>query len=915
MASYQSGRQPVTALRFLIGCFTLLVAGPAPLPAAIWLPEGFTETQVARGLTGATAMEVAPDGRIFVCEQTGTLRVVKHDSLLPRPFATLTVDSSWERGLLGVALDPHFGQNQYIYLNYIAPSPYPHHRISRFTADGDVARPGSEVILFEGDNQNQLGGGVKNGHQGGAIHFGADGKLYVAIGDQTAGAPAQDLKTLQGKLLRLNPDGSIPADNPFVHNTGGKYRAIWALGLRNPFCFAVQPGTGRLFINDVGGANEEINEGVAGANYGWPTTDHGPTHDPRFRGPLYWYPESSITGGTFYNPPRSQFPSVYTGKYFFADFKAGWIKTLDPDDPRRVTDFATGFGQWTVVDLKVGLDGSLYYLSRNMWVRDKDFRPNSGTLGKIRYTGAHTPPRFVADLPDQTIIAGGRVAFRAAATGSLPLKYSWQVNGSVVPAGTGPILTLPHTRMADNGSSVRCTVSNLYGQATSNPAMLRVKPAYDDTAARGGLFVTPAPGTYTGPVTVRVARGRAETVLRYTTDGSTPTATSPGYTAPFVLRHTATVKLREFIHDEPAAECVSATFVIQGTRPYGLAYRESVSTLNVPPVPEDVPRLLSQTAIFASLTDLRPNRGLIPYTVNAPLWSDGAVKRRWLALAPGGQIGFAPTGEWTFPAGSVFVKHFEIATDETRPEVRRRLETRLLVVDGTGYGYGVTYKWRLDDRDADLLVDGLSEPLTIKTATGSRTQTWQYPSKADCLTCHTPAARFVRGVKTRQLNGELTYPDTGITDNQLRTWNYLGLFHPALNERRIAGYSRLVAVEDSTTSLVQRARSYLDANCAHCHRPGNTLRATFDARYDTPLAKQGLVDALTVSDSLGLAEPRVVLPGDPHRSMLYHRLTRSDNFRMPPLAVHIEDRAAVAVLDAWITSLARPTAKPQGGGQ
>src|SRR5262249_16690151 len=144
----------------------------------------------------------------------------------------------------------------------------------------------------EGDNQNNLGGGVKNGHQGGALHFGPDGKLYVALGDQTAGQPAQDLHTLQGKILRINRDGSVPEDNPFYHATTGKYRAIWALGCRNPFTFAFQPGTGRMLINDVGGAFEEINEGVAGANYGWGVIEHGPTKDPRFRGPIHWYKES-----------------------------------------------------------------------------------------------------------------------------------------------------------------------------------------------------------------------------------------------------------------------------------------------------------------------------------------------------------------------------------------------------------------------------------------------------------------------------------------------------------------------------------------------------------------------------------------------------------------------------------------------
>src|SRR5262249_16981999 len=154
-------------------------------------------------------------------------------------------------------------------------------------------------------------------HQGGAIHFGLDGKLYVAIGEQTAGEPAQRLDTFQGKLLRLDPDGSIPEDNPFFGTARGRYRAIWALGLRNPFAFAVQAGTGRIFINDVGQARwEEVDEGFAGANYGWPL-EEGPSSDPRFRGPIHSYPAASITGGAFC--PIDQgggFPLRYQGRYF-----------------------------------------------------------------------------------------------------------------------------------------------------------------------------------------------------------------------------------------------------------------------------------------------------------------------------------------------------------------------------------------------------------------------------------------------------------------------------------------------------------------------------------------------------------------------------------------------------------------------
>ncbi|HEY1859655.1 MAG TPA: PQQ-dependent sugar dehydrogenase, partial [Gemmataceae bacterium] len=308
----------------LVAYMESLRTGRAPTPGegstgTLTLPSGFETEVVATGLTGATALEVAADGRIFACEQTGSLRVVKDGKLLPKPFVKLPVDATWERGLIGVTVAPDFPKTPHVFVCYVAAKPYPHHVISRFTASGDVAEPDSEKILLEGDDQAKLGGDVPAGHQGGAIHFGKDGKLYIAIGDQTAGKPAQDLQSLLGKLLRINPDGSIPDDNPFAPKNAGKYRAIWALGLRNPFTFAVQADTGRIYINDVGGQAEEINEGVAGANYGWPIVDHGPTTDPRFRGPIHHYPTACVIGGTF-APKDLSWPKEYRGQYFFGDF-------------------------------------------------------------------------------------------------------------------------------------------------------------------------------------------------------------------------------------------------------------------------------------------------------------------------------------------------------------------------------------------------------------------------------------------------------------------------------------------------------------------------------------------------------------------------------------------------------------------
>lgn len=371
----------------LMAYLASLRTGRAPTPGEgvggpLTLPAGFKAELVVTGLTGATAMEVAPDGRIFVCEQTGTLRVIKAGRLLAEPFVRLPVDATWERGLIGVTVAPDWPRTPHVFVCYVAAKPYPHHVVSRFTAVGDVAAPGSELKLLDGDDQRKLGGTVPAGHQGGAIHFGKDGKLYIAIGDQTAGKPAQEMNSLLGRLLRIEPDGTIPPDNPFFAKATGKYRASWALGLRNPFTFAVQPETGRLFINDVGGNAEEINEGVRGANYGWPTVEHGPTSDPRFRGPIHSYPTACIAGGAF-APTDLGWPAQYRGQYFFGDFNHGAIKIIDPAKPADARPFATGLRR--PVDLRFAADGSLYVLVRDAWVMDNLFKGGTGALVRIRH--------------------------------------------------------------------------------------------------------------------------------------------------------------------------------------------------------------------------------------------------------------------------------------------------------------------------------------------------------------------------------------------------------------------------------------------------------------------------------------------------------------------------------------------------
>lgn len=313
-----------------------------------------------------------------------------------------------------------------------------------------------------------------------------------------------------------------------------------------------------------------------------------------------------------------------------------------------------------------------------------------------------------------------------------------------------------------------------------------------------------------------------------------------------------------------------------------------------------IPTLLSQTGAFQDVRHLVPIASFIPYDLNVSFWSDGASKSRWVSAPTEGKIGFAPEGEWIFPNGTVFVKHFDISTDERHPEIKRRLETRLLVRDASGSVYGVTYKWRADNSDADLLTTNLLEDVVIKTATGTRKQTWYYPSRADCRTCHTDLAGGVLGVKTRQLNRDFTYPD-GVTENELLAWNHVGMFTSVFKPADVPSYAKLAAPNDSTRSLEDRARSYLDANCAQCHRPGGTV-AYFDARYDTPLQKQKLIEGQVLINQ-GIDNPWNIAPHDIWRSIIYMRMNTIDPIKMPPLARQTIDTQGVALLRDWIQSL------------
>jgi len=448
------------------------------------LLPGFARVQVGGAIGTPTVMAFAPDGRIFVAQQTGALRIIKAGILLPTAFLTLTVNSAGERGLIGLAFDPDFTTNNYLYVYYTVPAAGanpPFNRISRFTANGDVALAASEQVILNLDPLSSA-----TNHNGGALAFGLDGKLYVAVGDNALGANAQNLNTYHGKLLRINKDGSAPSENPFfTSGISEQSKRVWAYGLRNPYTFSIQPGSGKIFVNDVGqNAVEEINDATTGGlNFGWPTAE-GMSTNPNFTNPVFTYNHSgtapigcAITGGTFFNPQFTTYPASYIGKYFFQDYCSNWIYSLDLSATPVATLFASNVGG-SGLSLMTGPDGNLYYLSRG-----------AQALYKITSTNSSIPT--IAQQPlSATIPFGDPVTFSVSATGTAPLSFQWQKNEENIVGAMEANYTIDNAALSDAGN-YRVIITNIAGQTISDVASLTIIPNEKPIA----LIHTPAENT------------------------------------------------------------------------------------------------------------------------------------------------------------------------------------------------------------------------------------------------------------------------------------------------------------------------------------------------------------------------------------------------------------------------------------
>ncbi len=417
-------------------------------------------------------MAIAPDGRLYIAQKNGQVLIYDGTELLPDPFISVDVDITNERGLSGIAFHPDYEQNNYFYLYYTVPGQN-HNRLSRFTANGDVALPGSEDILLE---LNQLSGTI---HNGGAMAFGADGKLYVAVGDGSNADNAQSFNTLLGKILRLNDDGSIPQDNPFYTTTAGVNRSIYALGFRNPFTMAIS-AEGKIFANDVGQETwEEVNDVKSGRNYGWPITEGNVTGGfvpANYENPLHVYSHDqgcAIVGAAFYDPELLRFPEKYHGKFFYADYCEGYINVIEPSTGELIETFATQINR--PLAFQFSSEGGMYFLERagqgGGSVEDNT-QTEDGSLWQIIFTDDGKP--FIGKQPEAvTVSAGESAQFTVNASGNQPLTYTWLKND--VPVGSNEnSLTLADLQLSDNGAVIQCRVENDQGTVLSEAAILTV---------------------------------------------------------------------------------------------------------------------------------------------------------------------------------------------------------------------------------------------------------------------------------------------------------------------------------------------------------------------------------------------------------------------------------------------------------
>ncbi|MEE9344214.1 MAG: PQQ-dependent sugar dehydrogenase [Methylococcales bacterium] len=472
---------------FLLLCLWITMIGSSRVAFA--LPPQFQDELVKSGINFPTSMTQMPDGRMLVTEKTGQIWILDPSLTNPvlEPYLLITnIDTTGERGLLDIVLDPGFSSNHFVYVSY--------HRssekrifISRFTDQGSTASLATEFVVWK---DPQLFIDAQQFHHGGGLSFGPDGHLYLATGYHNNTNSPQDLTSSRGKIIRVASNGSIPADNPFIDGAGGNLDEIWAYGLRNPWRARWDlQGTGsgpRLFIGEVGNnnnntSNEDIHIGRKGANYGWPAcegnndcnTSH-PQYDPNqiYDAPLFTYEhaggEAAVMGGVVYH--GSQFPAPFPNAYFYGDYPRQELRYLTFDSNGAVAtnnDFHNSAG--LVVDIKQGSDGALYYIQ--IASDFNNFATNSGALRRIRFNGGNQAPQITSATANVTV---GESPLTVQFSGSAadlendPLSFVWLFGDGIQALGA----TATHDYTQSGSYQARLQVSDPNNITTLDPPII-----------------------------------------------------------------------------------------------------------------------------------------------------------------------------------------------------------------------------------------------------------------------------------------------------------------------------------------------------------------------------------------------------------------------------------------------------------
>ncbi len=877
----------------------------------------FQRHVVAEGLDLPMEFEISKDGRAFVVGKCGAFYAWNLDGGVAVQTSTVpNLRCEFEDGLLSVALDPNFTSNSFIYFQYTAPGSLT--RVSRYTVNTDnTLNLGSEQILLEWRTGDEA-----HGHMGGSLHFDLDGNLLITTGDNKAAGgyfqPAAqetsgNTNDLRGKILRITPTAAggytIPAGNLFSGDATHRPE-IYAMGFRNPFRINIDPLTGYLYVGDIGpdasadsaegpGGLDELNEIREAGNFGWPyivgynqpyagfnpnnivnnySLNTGATNLPPARPALWTIRHQATMAGPVYRFNESitsdfKLPAYYNGKLIFWDFNSSRFFTLDlaaTDNPPIAEPMplnTTGFQG----AIDVELDPRTHQLYVLQW--------GSGCCDKEPYgSGALYRFDYIGNRDNGTNISLGSTATATSQIAGNQAAYA--VDGD------------PTTRWESDHSDPQSLNVELQQASTIGSIVITWENAYSSRYVIEGSM-----------------DGVNWDLLVNKTDGHGGTEfhlinSTREYR---FIRLTGTERGTGYGHSIYEFEIFSGDEVQEPEDLTAYAYLNMPRTLDSQFT--GVPRLLSQTGVFSNTASMTPTENLLPFEPNSKLWSDRADKLRWLSIPAEKKISWHARDNWVFPQGTVAVKHFELPVNTNDPTQIKRLETRLIVVQADGNIYGVTYRWRADNSDAELLMTGATEDISITAADGSTwTQTWAYPSPTECIDCHNAESAKILGVNTRQLNKNFTYPNLG-THNQLVHWNNLNLFSPAFSSNQVQSFDQMVDISDTSATLEQRVKSYIDVNCAHCHGVGKG-GSQWDARYNTPLAQMKIVNEATTGirnylNDYGIASAKVVAAGAPEESILFIRdKSVNPNDRMPPIGRALEHAEYMQVLEQWINSLA-----------